>query len=112
MAIILVDDHPVERVQDLRFPADSEMPNDYRSACIKNLLASLNLLEITVNRLTEVIQTNQTGGNSVLPKRVTMAYNALGQRTQLARFQSTGSTNPVATTDYTYDTANVSQMTD
>jgi RHS repeat-associated protein len=35
-----------------------------------------------------------------------MAYNALGQRTQLARFQSTGSTNPVATTDYTYDTAN------
>jgi RHS repeat-associated protein len=59
-----------------------------------------------LNRLTEVIQTNQTGGNSVLPKRVTMAYNALGQRTQLARFQSTGSTNPVATTDYTYDTAN------
>lgn len=88
-------------------------------ASLKNLLASLNLLEITagkrgqhlkplrlLNRLTEVIQTNQTGGNSVLPKRVTMAYNALGLRTQLARFQSTGSTNPVATTDYTYDTAN------
>ncbi len=59
-----------------------------------------------LNRLTEVIQTNQIGGNSVLPKRVTMAYNALGQRTQLARFQSTGTTNPVATTDTTYDTAN------
>ena len=42
----------------------------------------------------------------MLPKRVTMAYNALGQRTQIARFQSTGTANPVATTDFTYDTAN------
>jgi len=42
----------------------------------------------------------------VLPKRVSMAYNALGQRTQIARFQSTGTANPVATTDFTYDTAN------
>jgi RHS repeat-associated protein len=59
-----------------------------------------------LNRLTEVIQTNQAGGNQVLPKRVTMAYNALGQRTQIARFQSTGTANPVATTDFTYDSAN------
>jgi YD repeat-containing protein len=59
-----------------------------------------------LNRLTEVIQTNQVGGNQVLPKRVSMAYNALGQRTQIARFQSTGTANPVATTDFTYDTAN------
>ena len=35
-----------------------------------------------------------------------MAYNALDQRTQIARFQSTGTANPVATTDFTYDTAN------
>ena len=49
--------------------------------------------------------TNGTG-NQVLPKRVTMAYNALDQRTQIARFQSTGTANPVATTDFTYDTAN------
>jgi RHS repeat-associated protein len=35
-----------------------------------------------------------------------MAYNALGQRTQIARFQSTGTANPVVTTDFTYDTAN------
>ena len=59
-----------------------------------------------LNRLTEVIQTNQVGGNLVLPKRVTMAYNTLGQRTQIARFQSTGTANPVATTNFTYDTAN------
>ena len=59
-----------------------------------------------LNRLTEVIQTNQVGGNQVLPKRVTMAYNALDQRTQIARFQSTGTANPVATTNFTYDTAN------
>ncbi|MCU0721840.1 MAG: hypothetical protein MUC83_19170 [Pirellula sp.] len=39
-------------------------------------------------------------------KRATIAYNALGQRTTLARFQSTGTTNAVATTDYTYDTIN------
>jgi YD repeat-containing protein len=32
-----------------------------------------------------------------------MAYNALGQWTQIARFQSTGTANPVATTDFTYD---------
>ena len=49
--------------------------------------------------------TNGTG-NQVLPKRMTMAYNALDQRTQIARFQSTGTANPVATTDFTYDTAN------
>ena len=54
----------------------------------------------------DTIQTNQVGGNQVLPKRVTMAYNALDQRTQIARFQSTGTANPVATTDFTYDTAN------
>jgi len=42
----------------------------------------------------------------VTSKRATIAYNALGQRTTLARFQSTGTTNAVATTDYTYDTIN------
>ena len=55
--------------------------------------------------LNPVPATNGTG-NQVLPKRMTMAYNALDQRTQIARFQSTGTANPVATTDFTYDTAN------
>ena len=59
-----------------------------------------------LNRLLEVVQTNQVGGNQVLPKRVSFTYNALGQRTQIARFQSTGTANPVATTDFTYDFAN------
>ncbi len=55
---------------------------------------------------TNGIQQGQSGGNAVTSKRATIAYNALGQRTTLARFQSTGTTNAVATTDYTYDTIN------
>jgi RHS repeat-associated protein len=35
-----------------------------------------------------------------------MRLSNLSQRTQIARFQSTATTNPVATTDFTYDSAN------
>ncbi len=37
---------------------------------------------------------------------VAIDYNALNQRTKLTRYQSTGSSNLVASTDYTYDTVN------
>jgi RHS repeat-associated protein len=37
---------------------------------------------------------------------ITQSFNALSQRTQIARYQSTGTTNAVATTDFTFDTAN------
>jgi YD repeat-containing protein len=59
-----------------------------------------------LRRLTEVSQTSQAGGNAVLPKRVALEYNTLGQRTKISRFESTGTTNAVATTDFTYDFAN------
>jgi RHS repeat-associated protein len=59
-----------------------------------------------LNRLTEIIQTSQTGGSAVAAKRVSFDYNSLGQRTQLSRFQSTGTTNAVATTTFSYDPAN------
>ncbi|MFN7893902.1 MAG: hypothetical protein ACK5OC_26690, partial [Pirellula sp.] len=59
-----------------------------------------------LRRLTEVTQSSQPGGNAVLPKRVALEYNALGQRTKISRFESTGTTNAVATTDFTYDFAN------
>ena len=59
-----------------------------------------------LNRLLEVVQANQVGGNQVPPKRVSFTCNSLGQRTRIARFQSTGTANPVATTDFTYDFAN------
>ena len=59
-----------------------------------------------LRRLTEVTQTSQPGGSAVLPKRVALEYNALGQRTKISRFESTGTTNAVATTDFTYDFAN------
>lgn len=35
-----------------------------------------------------------------------MRLSNLNQRTQIARYQSTGTTNAVATTDFTYDSAN------
>ena len=59
-----------------------------------------------LQRLTDIVQQGQTGGNAVTSKHVTLAYNALSQRTNLARYQSTETTNGVATTDYTYDTIN------
>jgi RHS repeat-associated protein len=48
----------------------------------------------------------QIFGNTVIAKHITQSFNALSQRTQIARFQSTGTTNAVATTDFTFDTAN------
>jgi RHS repeat-associated protein len=59
-----------------------------------------------LQRLTDIVQQGQSGGNAVLAKHVTFAYNALSQRTQIARYQSNGTTNAVATTDFTYDSAN------
>jgi hypothetical protein len=59
-----------------------------------------------LQRLTDIIQQGQSGGNTVLAKHVTFAYNAQSQRTQIARYQSTGTTSAVATTDFTYDSAN------
>jgi RHS repeat-associated protein len=64
------------------------------------------LLDDTLQGVTEIVQQGQLGGNAATSKRATIAYNALGQRTTLARFQSTGTTNAVATTDYTYDSIN------
>jgi len=59
-----------------------------------------------LQRLTDIVQQGQSGGNAVLAKHASFAYNALSQRTQIARYQSTGTTNAVATTDFTYDSAN------
>ena len=59
-----------------------------------------------LQRLTDIVQESQSGGNAVTSKHVTLAYNALSQRTNLTRYQSTGTTNGVATTDNTYDTIN------
>jgi RHS repeat-associated protein len=60
----------------------------------------------TLGRVTEMIQQSQAGGNAVTAKRAAFAYNKLNQRTSLTRYQSTGTSNFVATTDYTYDTVN------
>jgi YD repeat-containing protein len=47
-----------------------------------------------------------SGGNVVADKRIDFAYNALGQFTSLTRYQSTGTSNLVATSTFTYDTLN------
>jgi RHS repeat-associated protein len=56
-----------------------------------------------LNRMTQVIQQGQSGGNAVAAKRVDLTYNAAGQFDVISRFQSTGTTAPVATSHYGYD---------
>jgi RHS repeat-associated protein len=60
----------------------------------------------SLGRVTEIIQQNQAGGNAVTAKRAAFEYNTLNQRTKLTRYQSTGSSNIVASTEYGYDTLN------
>jgi RHS repeat-associated protein len=59
-----------------------------------------------LSRMTQVIQQDVGGGNTVADKRVDFAYNALGQYTSLTRYQSTGTGTLVATSTYAYDTLN------
>jgi RHS repeat-associated protein len=59
-----------------------------------------------LQRITDIVQQSQSGGNAVTAKHVTIAYNALNQRTSLARYQSTGAGSAVATTSYTFDSIN------
>ncbi|MEI8211056.1 MAG: hypothetical protein WCI02_02830 [Planctomycetota bacterium] len=40
----------------------------------------------TLNRLTDLIQQGQSGGNAVLAKHVTFAYNAESQHTQITKY--------------------------
>jgi hypothetical protein len=56
--------------------------------------------------MTEIIQQNQSGENAVTAKRAAFEYNTLNQRTKLTRYQSTGTTNLVGSTEYGYDTVN------
>jgi RHS repeat-associated protein len=60
----------------------------------------------TLGRVTEIVQQGQTGGNAVTAKRVAFEYNTLDQRTKLTRYQSTGTSNLVGSTEYAYDSVN------
>ena len=57
-----------------------------------------------LRRLTDVVQTGQAGGNSVVSKHIVQSFNAASQRTNITRYQSAGTTNLVANTIFTYDT--------
>ncbi|MFN7291833.1 MAG: hypothetical protein ACK5T6_14685, partial [Pirellula sp.] len=56
-----------------------------------------------LRRLTQIVQTGQSGSSPVVDKRVSFEYNTQGLRSKLSRFESTSSAHPVATTDYLYD---------
>ena len=58
-----------------------------------------------LRRLTNVVQTGQAGGNPVVSKHIAQSFNAASQRTIITRYQSAGTTNLVASTIFTYDTA-------
>jgi RHS repeat-associated protein len=55
-----------------------------------------------LNRMTRVTQS----GNGVSAKRVDIGYNPLGQFDTLTRYADIAGTQPVATTNYTYDSDN------
>jgi RHS repeat-associated protein len=56
-----------------------------------------------LNRMTQVIQQGQGGGNAVAVKRVDLTYNAAGQFDVISRYQSTNTSAPVATSHFGYD---------
>ncbi|GIW95293.1 MAG: hypothetical protein KatS3mg110_3334 [Pirellulaceae bacterium] len=60
-----------------------------------------------LNRMTRVEQYGVAGGHAVAEKRVDMAYNSLGQFTQIVRYRALSGTpsDEVATSVYTYDAA-------
>ncbi|GIW93059.1 MAG: hypothetical protein KatS3mg110_1100 [Pirellulaceae bacterium] len=60
-----------------------------------------------LNRMTRVDQYGVAGGHAVAEKRVDMAYNSLGQFTQIVRYSALSGTpsDEVATSVYTYDAA-------
>ncbi len=53
----------------------------------------------------DIVQQGNSG-NAVASKHVTLAYNKLGQFTSFNRYESTGTSSQVASTDFTYDTLN------
>lgn len=63
----------------------------------------------TLGRMTDIVQQGNSG-NTVASKHVTLAYNKLHQFTALNRYESTGTSNQVASTDYGYD--NLHRLTD
>lgn len=59
-----------------------------------------------LHRLTDVVQQSQSGGNAVTSKHIAQVFNAGSQRTTISRYQSTGTSNAVASSTFTFDTVN------
>ena len=59
----------------------------------------------TLGRMTDIVQQGNSG-NAVASTHVTLAYNKLDQFMAFNRYESTGTSNQVASTDFAYDTLN------
>ncbi|HVX59094.1 MAG TPA: hypothetical protein VHC19_00785, partial [Pirellulales bacterium] len=61
-----------------------------------------------LNRMTQLVQQGQTGGNSVATKGANLSHNLLGQLTSIFRtdFFGTGPQPDIATSTFSYDSAN------
>lgn len=59
----------------------------------------------TMGRMTDMVQQSNSG-NTVASKHVTLAYNKVNQFSAFNWYESTGTSNQVATTDFAYDSLN------
>ncbi len=59
-----------------------------------------------INRLIDIVQQSQSGGNAVTAKHVKIGYNGNHQQALIERFQSTGTSSSVAVTMFSFDTLN------
>jgi RHS repeat-associated protein len=61
----------------------------------------------TTGRMTQITQTdgNSSAGDAVKDKRVDISYDSIGRFTSIARYESLNTTNPIASTAFSYDTA-------
>ena len=61
----------------------------------------------TASRMTKITQTdgNSSAGDAIKDKRVDLSYDSIGRFTSIARYESLNTTNPIASTAFSYDSA-------
>lgn len=61
----------------------------------------------TAGRMTQLTQSdgNSSAGDAVKDKRVDLSYDSIGRFTSIARYESLNTTNPIASTVFSYDSA-------
>lgn len=61
----------------------------------------------TAGRMTKITQSdgNSSAGDAIKDKRVDLSYDSIGRSTSIARYESLNTTNPIASTAFSYDSA-------